>query len=139
MLRVLRSRALTSIHPRTGRGVLQPPDPIGPAPQTTAPPPLQEPQRPPAIPRQQISQGGCPDLRPLLLPPGGSLVASLKLGLWGRDLGGPRQARSPLPGSRGSAFTHHRPVPRRLPALLRCLRAPCSSSACCRPKTKKGA
>lgn len=85
-------------------------------------------------------KAGAPTCGPfLLLPPGKRLVASPKLGPWGRDLGRPRQARSPLPGSRGSAFTRHWPVPRRLPALLRCLRAPCSSSACCRPKTKQGA
>lgn len=90
-------------HPSTGGPdvvVFQPPDPMVPAPQTTAPPPLQKLQRSPAIPRQQTSQGGCPDLRPLLLPPGGRPVASPKLGLWGRDPGRQRPARSPLPGSR---------------------------------------
>lgn len=55
------------------------------------------------------------------------------------ELAQPCRARSPLPGSRGSAHTPHRPVPRPLPTLLRCRRAPCSSSGCRRPKTKQGA
>lgn len=118
-------------HPST-RGpdvvVFQPPDPMVPAPQTTAPPPLQKLQRSPAIPRQQTSQGGALTCGPfsflqaggrLPVPSwdfgGGTLAVSAQLAHPSRA---PEQCLHPPPASTSSASSSA-PLPTSAMFLLR--------------------
>lgn len=106
-------RALAPIHPTTGRGVPRPHNPKVPAPRT--------PRGPPALPRGQTSlPRSCPSLQ---AGGCGSQTGIKGAGLWPSRPGPGAVPRPP-----------HRPVPRPLPARLRCLRAPYSSSACRHPK-----